>query len=100
MSDETLEKYGAVSKETVREMASGALEISNADLSVAVSGIAGPNSDNSNKPVGLVYIALSDGKNIIVKKTLNKFSDNIRENNRMASAEVALLMVWEYLTAL
>jgi nicotinamide-nucleotide amidase len=52
-----LEQYGAVSEETVRAMAEGALAIANADLVIAVSGIAGPNGGTEEKPVGSVWIA-------------------------------------------
>ena len=93
---ETLEKYGAVSEECAREMVNGLLKVSGADIGVAVTGIAGPCSDGTNKPVGLVYIAFSDGKDVVVKKYLNEFDDNIRENNRKKSADEALKMVLEY----
>ena len=97
VKEETLEEYGAVSEETAREMVSGALKISSADLAVAVTGIAGPNSDSTDKPVGLVYIAFSDGKETVVKKYLNAFKENVRESNRQKSADEALKTVLEYL---
>ncbi len=94
---QTLEKFGAVSEECAREMVSGVLALTRADIAVAVTGIAGPSSDGTDKPVGLVYIAFSDGKATIVKKCLNNFSDNVRENNRNKSADTALETVLEYL---
>jgi PncC family amidohydrolase len=94
---QTLEKFGAVSEECAREMVSGVLSLTRADIAVAVTGIAGPSSDGTDKPVGLVYIAFSDGKTTIVKKRLNNFSDNVRENNRNKSADTALETVLEYL---
>src|SRR6476661_6451717 len=54
---ETLERFGAVSRETVIEMVSGALVHSGASLSVAVTGIAGPGGGTIDKPVGSVWIA-------------------------------------------
>lgn len=93
----TLEKFGAVSEECAREMVSGVLALTRADIAVAVTGIAGPSSDGTDKPVGLVYIAFSDGKTTIVKKCLNYFPDNVRENNRIKSADTALETVLEYL---
>ena len=54
---ETLERYGAVSAETVIEMALGALCHSDADVAIAVTGIAGPSGGSEEKPVGTVFIA-------------------------------------------
>ncbi len=54
---ETLERYGAVSEETVRDMATGAIRASRADIAVAVSGIAGPDGGTPQKPVGTVWFA-------------------------------------------
>ena len=54
---ETLDAHGAVSEATVREMASGVLKVSNADIAVAVSGVAGPGGGSDEKPVGTVWFA-------------------------------------------
>lgn len=95
VSPETLKKYGAVSRETAREMVKGVLSLTKADIAVAVTGIAGPSSDDTNKPVGLVYIAVSDGKSTIVKRLLNNFTGDVREQNRSISADTALEMIME-----
>lgn len=95
VSPGTLKKYGAVSRETAREMVKGVLSLTKADIAVAVTGIAGPSSDDTNKPVGLVYIAVSDGKSTIVKKLLNNFTGDVREQNRNISADTALEMIME-----
>lgn len=95
VSPETLKKYGAVSRETAREMVKGVLSLTKADIAVAVTGIAGPSSDDTNKPVGLVYIAVSDGKSTIVKKLLNNFTGDVVEQNRNISADTALEMIME-----
>ena len=95
VSPETLKKYGAVSRETAREMVKGVLSLTKADIAVAVTGIAGPSSDDTNKPVGLVYIAVSDGKSTIVKKLLNNFTGDVRDQNRSISADTALEMIME-----
>ena len=76
--------------ESAREMAEGALRVSGADLAVSVTGIAGPDADGTDKPVGLVYIALSDGKTTKVQKICNSFTNNVREQNRNAAAQFAL----------
>ena len=89
----TLETYGAVSEETVREMVKGVLIISGADIAVSVSGIAGPTSDNTKKPVGLIFLAVSDGKNTIVQQLNNTFTEDIRENNRNSASDEALKMI-------
>ncbi len=58
VSEETLEQYGAVSAEVVREMSEGALAVSHADFAIAVSGIAGDTGGTEFKPVGTVYIGV------------------------------------------
>lgn len=98
VSEETLNMYGAVSEQTAREMVSGALKVSGADIAVSVTGIAGPDSDGTDKPVGLVYIAVSDGKSTVVKKYLNSFGEDIRQNNRNKSADEALNTILERLS--
>lgn len=57
VSKDSLIHYGAVSEQTVTEMAQGALDISQADIAVAVSGVAGPSGGSEDKPVGTVWIA-------------------------------------------
>ena len=65
VSEDTLEKYGAVSEQTAREMAEGAIKAADADVSIAVTGIAGPDGGTDEKPVGLVYMACSyNGKTV------------------------------------
>lgn len=66
--EQTLADYGAVSEETASEMALGAAALFGADYSVAVTGIAGPGGETPTKPVGLVYIAVSDGSRVVVTK--------------------------------
>ena len=58
VKEETLEKFGAVSKEVASEMVVGVAKRLNSDFAISTTGIAGPNSDESGKPVGLVYIAI------------------------------------------
>jgi len=90
----TLYDHGAVSKETVVEMARGARRVFGADIAVAVTGIAGPGGGLPNKPVGLAWIGLSAREG----ETAQHFIWNKdREGNKEESAEAALRMVWEYL---
>lgn len=96
---DTLRQFGAVSAQTAREMAVGARKFAKADLAVAVTGIAGPNSDDTDKPVGLVYIALADANGVTVEKHENHFTENVRESNRESSALHALELVRRYLYA-
>ena len=65
-----INENGAVSKIIAYNMASNVLNLMNADISIAVTGIAGPNGGSENKPVGLVYIGIGTKKGIITKEYL------------------------------
>jgi nicotinamide-nucleotide amidase len=79
VSEQTLLNFGAVSEETVREMAVGAQNKYNSDYSISVSGIAGPEGGSTEKPVGTVWIAVSGKSKILTKKYTfgNKRAQNI-----------------------
>ena len=94
---ETLSVFGAVSEQTVKEMCAGALQLGG-DLSVAVSGVAGPSGGSAEKPVGCVYIGLQlTGRP--VKVTRYQFSGN-RQAIREATVLAALQGVKEMLNNL
>ncbi len=95
VSADDLEKYGAVSEPVARQMAQGALRVSGADIAVSVTGIAGPESDSTNKPVGLIYIGLADKDNVWVKELRTSRKD--RSYNRYVSASNAFNMIRLYL---
>ena len=68
----TITKYGAVSHETCLSMANNLSRISKSDISISITGVAGPKGGTKQKPVGLVYIGIKKGRKIIVKKNLFK----------------------------
>ena len=95
VSEEALREYGAVSAEVAKQMAKGALTVSGADIAVSVTGIAGPDSDGTSKPVGLSYIALADRENVWVKELNTSRKD--RDYNRFVNSSNALNMVRMYI---
>lgn len=95
VSEDNLNKYGAVSEPVAKQMAQGALKVSGADIAVSVTGIAGPDSDSTGKPVGLVYIGLADKGNVWVREIRTSRTD--RSYNRYVSASNALDMIRLYI---
>ena len=87
----TITKYGAVSYETCLSMVKNLSKISKANISISITGVAGPNGGTKAKPVGLVYIGLKKGSKIIVKK--NYFKSKKRITIQKASAKQALKMI-------
>jgi len=94
VSWDTLKAHGAVSRETVLEMARGARTALDADLAISVSGIAGPGGGLPDKPVGATWIGLvtPDGE----RAEVFYWKGNRRENKEQ-SAQAAMQMVIEYL---
>lgn len=88
VADSTLQQYGAVSQQTVNEMALGVLNNSDADYSLSVSGIAGPGGGTKEKPVGLVWFAWAVNENN-AKKILDA-KQNIFAGDRNAVREQAV----------
>jgi PncC family amidohydrolase len=91
---ETLLVHGAVSEETAQEMARGARQRLGADIGLSVTGIAGPTGGTAEKPVGLVYIALSAPSAELCERHLWQ---GFRQANKSQSADAALRLVLTYL---
>ena len=94
---ETLLAHGAVSEETAREMAEGIRRAIKTDIGVGITGIAGPGGGTKEKPVGLVFIAVSGPRGTMVKE--NHFSGTRTEVKRQTT-DTALAMASTYLTQL
>jgi PncC family amidohydrolase len=90
----TLYDYGAVSEQTALEMARGARRLFGTDLALSVTGIAGPGGGMPDKPVGLVYIALSTRDLEVCRRFV---WDGDRAGNKARSADAALEMLVNYL---
>jgi len=91
VAPELLEKHGAVSAETAQAMAEGALRNCDADLAVAVTGIAGPTGSTPEKPVGLVWFALARRDGPI--ETLQRNLSSQRETFKYMASQIALDLV-------
>ena len=93
-----LDQYGAVSEETARAMAEGARRITGADIGVSVTGVAGPDRDERDNPVGLVYIGLATPDGTFCRRT----DSGRRRRDRIQdlAANHALDVVRRYLTGL
>ena len=87
----TITKYGAVSYETCLSMVKNLSKISKANISISITGVAGPNGGTKAKPVGLVYIGLKKGSKLIVKK--NYFKSKKRISIQKATVKQALKMI-------
>jgi nicotinamide-nucleotide amidase len=88
----TLKRYGAVSAQTAKAMAAGALKNSRADLAVSITGIAGPGGGSRQKPVGLVFFAAAsrDGRRVARKRLYGNIGRR-RVRQRSVAEALALL---------
>ena len=91
---ETLERYGAVSRQTALEMVEGALSRSGCDVAVAVTGIAGPGGGSAEKPVGLVHLAAGARAGTVLHREM-RYGDGGRAEIRLATVRTALEMLAE-----
>ena len=89
--DEVLAAHGAVSAQVALAMASGGRERTGADLSVAVTGIAGPDGGSPSKPVGLTYVAVADGSGAVVRRHIWT-GDRAENKRRSAAAALEILL--------
>ena len=95
VSKKTITKYGAVSYETCLSMVKNLSKISKSNISISITGIAGPNGGTKEKPVGLVYVGLKKGSKIIIKKNL--FKNKKRISIQKATVKQALKMIFNVL---
>ncbi|MDO5146087.1 MAG: CinA family protein [Eubacteriales bacterium] len=91
VKEETLEAYGAVSRQTAKEMAEGAARAAGTEVAIAVTGIAGPGGGSKEKPVGLVFIGCTVCGKTIVKRC---FYGGDRQSIRHAAAREALEILY------
>ncbi|MFN7011028.1 MAG: CinA family protein [Allorhizobium sp.] len=91
---ETLERFGAVSRQTALEMVDGALRHAGSDLAVAVTGIAGPGGGSADKPVGLVHLAAGSAKGKRLHREM-RYGELGRSGIRLATVRTALQMLIE-----
>ena len=88
-------KHGAVSYETCLSMVKNLNKISKTNISVSITGVAGPKGGTKQKPVGLVYIGIKKGNKILVKK--NYFKSNKRSIIQVATVNKALNLVLSFI---
>ena len=87
----TITKYGAVSYETCLSMVKNLSKISRSNISISITGVAGPNGGTKEKAVGLVYVGLKKGSKTIIKKNL--FKSKKRVSIQKATVNQALKMI-------
>ncbi|MBV9549378.1 MAG: CinA family protein [Alphaproteobacteria bacterium] len=98
VEDELIREYGAVSSQVAVAMADGALTYSGADISIAVTGVAGPGGGSAHKPVGLVYIASMRIPSTVRGGALEyRFGDLGRTEVRLKTVEAALRILKQLL---
>ncbi|HHU81913.1 MAG TPA: competence/damage-inducible protein A [Firmicutes bacterium] len=89
-----LQEYGAVSPQVARAMAEGMRKYYGVDLALSTTGIAGPGGGTAKKPVGLVYLALAHPEGTVTRE--ERFCWD-RTENKIATAQAGLVMLWQYL---
>lgn len=92
----TLARFGAVSEQVAKEMALGCIGLFGSDISVSTTGIAGPSGGSTEKPVGLVWFAVTDGDRITTEKIV--FPGD-RESVKETASDMALELVLRFIDA-
>ena len=95
VSKNTIRKYGAVSYETCLSMVKNLNQISKTNISISVTGIAGPRGGSKKKPVGLVFIGIKKGNKTLVRKYL--FKNKKRSAIQRAAASKSLNLILSFL---
>jgi PncC family amidohydrolase len=86
-----INKYGAVSKECCKSMVQNLSKISKSKINISITGIAGPGGGSKDKPIGLVYIGIKKGNEIIIKE--NKFKSKNRFLIQKATVKISLKII-------
>ena len=94
VSHDSLVKYGAVSEAVAKEMAEGSLKVYDSDIAASVTGIAGPNGGTPEKPVGTVWMAVTDGKRTVAYE--NHFEGS-RDRIRELTSYVLMVRIMEFI---
>jgi len=90
---ETIEQYGAVSEQTVTEMAEGALKVLEVDFAFAVTGLLSTGGESDRVPVGTIWMAVAD-KGIVKTKEFHFHYD--RERNKEMATSMGMLLIWKF----
>ena len=98
VNPKTLLEFGAVSEEVVKEMSKGLLEVTRSNIAIAISGIMSPDSDDTDKDVGTLWICVRSKD----KEKASKFylKSNDRSMNREHAAEIAIKSLYDFINQL
>lgn len=93
VKDETLRIYGAVSEQCAREMSEGLYRKTKADIAISTTGIAGPTGATETKPIGLMYVGITNRyKSVVQQFKLNTKFDRIRMKQEFAQCALQMLL--------
>lgn len=93
VKETTLSLYGAVSEQCAREMSEGLFRKTHADIAISTTGIAGPTSDGTDKPIGLMYVGITNRyKSIVQEFKINPKYDRIRIKQEFAQCALQMLL--------